>query len=146
MGISPFADNCYVLPDFLWADEGLPCTIFTPVLFVAIGILLMALAGIYFFPLLIRSDMNNGILIRNAFLMSLAYFPHGFPALVVNVSLVLFCEVFFPLVWPIIFLGLFSVESLIISFAAWADICTQLKRDGTSPVCEYEIEIEEGIR
>lgn len=116
-----------------------------PFLFVAIGILLMTLAGIYFFPLLIRSDMSGMILIRNAFLMSLTYFPHGFPVLVINVLLVLFCEVFLPLVWPVVFLGLFSVESLIVSFAAWTDICTQLKRDGTAPVCEYEIENEEGI-
>lgn len=111
-----------------------------PFVCAAAFLLLLGLSGIYLFPLLVRSEMTGFGLVRNACLMALGYFTHGFPALLFNAALALLCDLFFPLAWPATVLILFALQSLVASFSAWPDICSQLQRSGEAPAFEFDSE------
>ena len=95
---------------------------------------LLLAAGVYLFPLLIRSDMNGWPLVKNALMMAMAYFPHAAAAVISVGALSMLCELFFLLVWPVVLLALFSLESLLCSLAAWPDIDVR-RQGGAEDLC-----------
>ncbi len=95
----------------------------------AVLLVLLLLTGVYYFPLLIRSDMRGRSLIKNALLMATAYAPHAFAAVLAAGTLAVVCDLFFLLAWPFVLLILFSLQALLCSLAAWPDICRQSERE-----------------
>ncbi|OOM77296.1 hypothetical protein CLPUN_24130 [Clostridium puniceum] len=90
--------------------------------FTVVIIVLLGVSCIYVYPMIVKVDLPLRTILKNAFLLGIAYIKHSFPTFLLCVAIFEGSILFIPFTLPIILLFTFSFISFISSFCAWPGI------------------------
>ncbi|WP_297419986.1 YesL family protein [Clostridium sp.] len=105
---------------FCIASEALIYNIIISILIIA-GILI-GIWLIYIYPMSVSIDLPLRTVVKNSFLLSLAYIKYSFLTLILCMALIEASIIFLPFTIPIMFFFTFSFVSFLSSFCAWHGI------------------------
>ena len=95
---------------------------------VVIGVLI-GVSCIYVYPMIVKVELSLKTILKNAFLLGIAYIKYSFPTFLLCAVIFEGSIIFIPFTLPIIFLFTFSFISFISSFCAWIGIKKYIIRD-----------------
>lgn len=95
---------------------------------VVIGVLI-GISFIYVYPMIVKVELPLRTVLKNAFLLGIAYIKYSFPTFLLCAAIFEGSIIFIPFTLPIILLFTFSFISFISSFCAWVGIKKYIIRD-----------------
>ena len=99
--------------------------------FTIVIVVLIGISCIYVYPMIVKVELPLKTILKNAFLLGIAYIKYSFPTFLLCVAIFEGSIIFIPFTLPIILLFTFSFVSFISSFCAWAGIKKYIIRDET---------------
>jgi uncharacterized membrane protein YesL len=97
--------------------------------FTIVIVVLIGISSIYVYPMIVKVELPLKTILKNAFLLGIAYIKYSFPTFLLCVAIFEASIIFIPFTLPIILLFTFSFISFISSFCAWAGIKKYIIRD-----------------